>query len=176
MSKKLLLHSCCGPCSTSVIERLKDDYELSVFFYNPNIMDEEEYEKRRQAQLKVVEKYKIPFIEGDKDTDMYLEKIKGLEDEPEGGSRCRECFELRLEVTAKLAAELDFDAFATTLSVSPHKSYKDIAEIGNRLEAQFGPEFLKDDFKKKAGFQRSTQLSKEMELYRQEFCGCEFSR
>lgn len=176
MKKKLLLHSCCGPCSTSVIERLKDEYELEVFFYNPNIMDPEEYEKRRQAQGQVIEKFGVPYIEGAKDTDVYLEKIKGLEGEPEGGSRCRECFELRLEVTAKLAAEMGFDIFATTLSVSPHKSYKLVLEIGSRLADEFGLEFLEEDFKKKAGFQRSNQMSKEMELYRQSFCGCEFSR
>ena len=176
MKKKLLLHSCCGPCSTSVIERLKDDYELEVFFYNPNIMDPEEYEKRRQAQKQVVEFFGVPYIEGDKDTQVYLEKIKGLEEEAEGGSRCRKCFELRLQVTAKLAVEKGFDAFASTLSVSPHKSYKDIAEIGNSLAHELGLEFLNEDFKKKAGFQRSTQLAKEMELYRQRFCGCEFSR
>lgn len=176
MKKKLLLHSCCGPCSTSVIERLKADYELKVFFYNPNIMDEEEYEKRRLAQKQVIEAFGVPYIEGDKNTDIYLEKIKGLEKEPEGGKRCLECFDLRLQVTAKMAAELGFDIYTSTLSVSPHKSHKEIVEIGKKWAEEVGLEFLQEDFKKQAGFQRSTQLSKEMELYRQRFCGCEFSR
>ncbi len=179
MTKRLLLHSCCGPCSSSVIERILEeykDYELTVFFYNPNIMDDEEYEKRQEAQRRVIEEYGVKYIEGNKNTELYLERIEGFEKEPEGGLRCDKCFELRLETTAKLAGDMGFDSFATTLSVSPHKNYKKILDIGKQLEKIYGVDFFSEDFKKKAGFQRSIELSKEMGLYRQNFCGCEFSK
>lgn len=185
MRKKLLLHSCCGPCSTAVIERLLADYEITVFFYNPCITDPEEYEKRKLNQIKFIEAVnknadcesgRVNFIEGEFEPEKYLERVKGLEEEPEGGARCTECFRMRLEKTASYAEHHGYPIFGTTLTVSPHKNYQLISEIGRGLAEEHGVEFLDMDFKKKAGFQRSVQLSKEYGLYRQDYCGCEFSR
>lgn len=179
----LLLHSCCGPCSTSVIERLAADYEITVFYYNPCITDNGEYIKRRDEQIRFIDEYngsgncvsKIRFMEGRYDPENYLEKASPLADEPEGGKRCVVCFSMRLEETARTASEMAFRYFTTTLTVSPHKDYDVISEIGNRMAIRYKVEFLDMDFKKKAGFQRSVQLSREYNLYRQNFCGCEFS-
>ena len=185
MRKQLLLHSCCGPCSTAVIERLIQDYEITVFFYNPCITDVEEYEKRKLNQIKFItainqkaetEFGRVNFIEGDYEPDEFLEKTKGLENEPEGGERCTVCFRQRLTKTAAYAARHGYPTFGTTLTVSPHKNYKLISEIGNSLAEEYGNEFLDMDFKKKAGFQRSVQLSKEYDLYRQDYCGCCYSK
>lgn len=181
---ELLLHSCCGPCSTAVIERLMPDYKITVFYFNPCITDREEYEKRKANQKDFIDKFnretpcvgKVKFIEGDYEPEKYLELVNGFETEPEGGARCKLCFRQRLEETAKKAKSLEFDLFTTTLSVSPHKDYLLISEIGKELEKEYGVEFLDADFKKKAGFQRSIQLSKKHGLYRQDYCGCEFSK
>lgn len=174
---KLLLHSCCGPCSTSVLERLLDDYDITVFFYNPNITDPEEYEKRKASQINFLNSYgkSIDFMEGDYDVESFYKGVKGLENEPEGGRRCIKCFRLRLKETAKMAKMLGIKNFSTTLSVSPHKSYQDIKAIGTEYEEK-DLNFLKEDFKKKDGFSRSIQLSKEYGLYRQSYCGCKFSK
>ena len=180
----LLLHSCCGPCSTAVIERLVDDYDITVFFYNPCITDREEYERRKENQIRFIEYYnlhlggtaKVNFIEGDYDPETYFDAVKGHEAEPEGGSRCTICFTQRLETTAEAAKLGGFPLFTTTLTVSPHKNYPLISAIGKRAAEEYGVEFLDLDFKKKAGFQRSIQMSKEYELYRQNYCGCEFSK
>ncbi len=180
--RRLLLHSCCGPCSTSVIERLAGEYEITLFFYNPNITDPVEYEKRKTAQLQFLQRYNedrtegnpVEFMEGRYDTECFYRAAAGLESEPEGGERCAKCFELRLSETAVQALNSGFDCFGTTLSVSPHKNYALICQIGSRL-AGGDLAFLEADFKKKAGFQRSIQLSKEYGLYRQNYCGCEFS-
>lgn len=179
----LLLHSCCGPCSTACIERLVGTYKITVFFYNPNITDRAEYEKRRSAQIQFIEKYntklaeedKIEFIEGEYIPEEFFCVAKGLEEEPEGGSRCTECFRLRLERTAQAAIRTGNTIFGTTLTVSPHKNFGLISAIGCELANKYKLEFLDMDFKKKAGFQRSIQLSKEYGLYRQNYCGCEFS-
>jgi predicted adenine nucleotide alpha hydrolase (AANH) superfamily ATPase len=185
MRKHLLLHSCCGPCSTAVIERLAADYEITVFFYNPCITDAQEYEKRKLNQLKFIEAVNkkagcesgcINFIEGDYEPDKFLQRVRGLEDEPEGGKRCTACFSMRLEKTAAYAARHGYPIFGTTLTVSPHKNYQLISRIGLELAEEYGVEFLDMDFKKQAGFQRSVQLSKEYGLYRQDYCGCDFSR
>lgn len=180
----LLLHSCCGPCSTSVIERLAPDYDLTVYFYNPCITEQEEYEKRRENQIAFIEKYnlylgsagKIDFIEGDYEPELYFEKVKGYEKEAEGGARCTICFRMRLEKTAAFAKVKGYPLFATTLTVSPHKNYPLISAIGKECQEKYEVEFLDLDFKKKAGFQRSIQMSKEYGLYRQNYCGCEFSK
>ena len=180
----LLLHSCCGPCSTAVIERLVDDYDITVFFYNPCITDREEYERRKEHQIRFLEHYNlhlggtatVQFIEGDYDPEKYFEAVKGHEEEPEGGSRCTICFNKRLEKTAEAAKLGGFSLFTTTLTVSPHKNYPLISAIGKRAAEEYDVEFLDLDFKKKAGFQRSIQMSKEYELYRQNYCGCEFSK
>jgi hypothetical protein len=181
---KVLLHSCCGPCSTAVIERLFGDYRITVFYYNPCITENDEYEKRKQEQIRFIyefnkdldEDQRVRYIEGAYKPEEYLELVTGLETEPEGGARCTVCFRQRLEETARIAKEYDFDFFASTLTVSPHKNYALIAEIGRDCEKKYGVSFLDMDFKKKAGFQRSIQLSKEHHLYRQNYCGCKFSK
>lgn len=181
---KLMLHSCCGPCSTAVIERLLGEYEITIFFYNPNITDSEEYEKRKAAQIKFINEFnqkaqdedKVKFIEGEYIPDEFFRAVKGLEEEPEGGKRCTECFKLRLERTAAEAKLNGFDCFGTTLTVSPHKNYPLISEIGREFSLSYGLSFLDMDFKKKAGYQRSVELSKEYGLYRQNYCGCGFSK
>lgn len=180
----LLLHSCCGPCSTSVIERLVRAYKITVFFYNPNITDEEEYLKRKEVQLQFIEGYNqspnkvdtIFFLEGPYNFSRFKEISAGLEKEPEGGKRCTECFRLRLEKTAETAKMWGSDYFATTLTVSPHKNCTLINKIGMDLAIRYGLNYLAEDFKKKAGYQRSIELSKDYGLYRQQFCGCEYSK
>lgn len=173
--KKLLLHSCCGPCSTVCIERLKDNYDVVVFYYNPNIYPYEEYEKRKVEQKKVCEHFGIKFIDGDYNEEKWLEYVKGLEAEREGGARCEKCFFYRLEETAKRAKALGFDIFGTTLTVSPHKSTPIINMVGKQISEKCGIEFLEESFKKKDGYLRSINLSKELSLYRQNYCGCRFS-
>lgn len=181
---RLLLHSCCGPCSTACIERVLPDYKVTVFFYNPNITDREEYEKRKESQIKFINLYneklpeedRVEFIEGEYMPEEFFEAARGLEAEPEGGARCTECFKLRLERTAQAAYRTGNNLFGTTLTVSPHKNYNLVSAIGCELANKYGLEFLDLDFKKKAGFQRSIQMSKEYGLYRQNYCGCEFSK
>ena len=181
---RLLLHSCCGPCSTACVERLAPAYKVTVFFYNPNITEREEYEKRRQAQIDFLRQYneklppddRIEFIEGEYAPEEFFARAAGLESEPEGGLRCTECFRLRLERTAQAALRTGNQLFGTTLTVSPHKSYSLVSAIGCALASQYGLEFLDVDFKKRAGFQRSIQMSREYGLYRQNYCGCEFSK
>ena len=182
--RRVLLHSCCGPCSTACIERLLPDYKVTVFFYNPNITDPEEYEKRKANQIKFIEAFnqevpeedKVVFIEGEYLPEDFFDVAQGLEDCPEGGERCTECFKLRLDRTARAAVVMGYPIFGTTLTVSPHKNYQLISCIGTKLGDVYGLEFLDMDFKKKAGFQRSIELSKKYELYRQNYCGCEFSK
>ena len=181
---RLLLHSCCGPCSTACIERLLPDYNVTVFFYNPNITDREEYEKRKEAQLKFINLYneklsdkdKIQFIEGEYLPEEFYDVASEYASEPEGGVRCTECFKLRLERTAQAALRTGNTVFGTTLTVSPHKNSNLISALGWELSVKYNLEFLDMDFKKKAGFQRSIQMSKEYGLYRQNYCGCEFSK
>lgn len=181
---RLLLHSCCGPCSTACIERLIGDYKITVFFYNPNITDREEYELRKENQIKflniynekVPEEDKVEFIEGEYITEEFYNVARGLEQELEGGNRCTECFKLRMDRTALAALRTGNNIFGTTLTVSPHKNYNLISAIGCELAEKYGLEFLDIDFKKKAGFQRSIQMSKEYGLYRQNYCGCSFSK
>ncbi len=181
---ELLLHSCCGPCSTAVIERLISRYRLTVFYYNPNITEKAEYEKRRETQKAYLEVCNqclppddwIRFLEGTYDPQRYFELVRGLEGEPEGGARCTVCFRMRLAETAAEAKRLGFTHFTTTLSVSPHKNFPLIAALGESIGAEQGVSFLAEDFKKKAGYQRSVELSREWGLYRQNFCGCEFAK
>ncbi|XVG95187.1 epoxyqueuosine reductase QueH [Eubacteriales bacterium KG127] len=178
----VLLHSCCGPCSTSVIERLVPDYNIVVYFYNPNIDDEGEYEKRKATQKEFINEYNqlnktcIAFVEGDYDREKFYFAVEGLEKEPEGGMRCPICFKLRLDKTADKAIEMGIAMFATTLTVSPHKNYRMISAIGREIARGKNLEFLDLDFKKKAGFQKSIEMSKEYDLYRQNYCGCSFAK
>lgn len=179
----MLLHSCCGPCSTAVIERLVERYELTVYFYNPNITNEQEYIKRFNTEKQFIDAYNLTLPpdmqvilkEGIYDPENFLMHVRGLENEPENGQRCTKCFELRMRKTAEEAERLGFDTFATTLSVSPHKNTDRINKIGYELEEHFRPSFLDESFKKKDGFKRSIELSKEFGLYRQNYCGCRFS-
>lgn len=181
--KKLLLHSCCGPCSTAVTERLIDRFDVTVYFYNPNITNEGEYIKRLNTQCEFLEKFnrglpqdtQIKLREAAYDPEGFIHAVKGLENEPENGNRCTRCFMYRLERTAFEAFNNEFDMFASTLSVSPHKNTAVINDIGYELSNRTGIEFLDENFKKKDGFKRSTELSKEYNLYRQNFCGCIFS-
>lgn len=173
--QKLLLHSCCGPCSTVCIERLKENFDLTVFYYNPNIYPEEEYIKRKENQKKVCAFFNISIIDGDYDEKKWLDFIKGLEGEKEGGARCEKCFYFRLNETALKAKEGGFDIFGTTLTVSPHKSTLIINKVGKEIEEKYGIMYLEESFKKKDGYLRSINLSKELSLYRQNYCGCRFS-
>ena len=180
----LLLHSCCGPCSTAVIERLAEEFEITVFFYNPCITDEEEYIRRRDNQKKFLKAFnesrigrnRVRLIEGPYNPGAFMKIAAGLETEPEGGRRCEACFLQRLEKTAETAQMTGKDYFGTTLTVSPHKSYRKISEIGRSIALRYGLSFLDRDFKKKDGFKRSIELSKKYGLYRQDYCGCEFSK
>lgn len=180
----LLLHSCCGPCSTAVVERLVDEFDVTIFFYNPCITDEDEYRRRKEAQLKFIEKFneemtgeaRISFKEGEYRPTEFFKAVEGLEAEPEGGARCSVCFTQRLEKTAETAALCGYDYFGTTLTVSPHKNYKLISGIGRDIALRYGLSFLDRDFKKKDGFKRSIELSRKYELYRQNYCGCEYSK
>lgn len=173
---KLLLHSCCGPCSSSVIERLRDYFDITVIYYNPNIEPKVEYEKRKSEQLRLLNELGIKFMDIDYLNNEYHEKIKGYENEPENGLRCPLCFDLRLDKTASKAKENNFDYFGTTLTVSPHKNSKIINEIGLKLEEKYGVKFLLSDFKKEDGYKRSIELSKKYDLYRQDYCGCLYSK
>lgn len=175
----LLLHSCCGPCSTYVLEYLTQYFDVTLLFYNPNIYPEEEYNKRLENQHKVIEKYSdcscVKIIDLPYKHDEFLDSVIGLESEAEGGARCLECFRLRMEKTAQIALEKCFDYFTTTLSVSPHKNSFVLNELGKEFSEKFGVKYLYSDFKKREGYKRSIELSKEFQLYRQEYCGCEFS-
>ena len=174
---KLALHSCCGPCSTYVLEYLTQYFNVTLFFYNPNIHPETEYKTRLDAQKQVCERFCVKLIECDYDADTFFIKTKGLESETEGGARCTVCFELRLAHTIEKAMKMGgFDYVATTLTVSPHKNAPLINEIGERLTLNENINWLPSDFKKKNGYLRSIQLSKEFEIYRQDYCGCIFSK
>ena len=175
-NNKLLLHSCCGPCSTAVVERLKDHFDITVLYYNPNIEPIDEYLKRKEEQLKVLKEYNIKFKDIDYLNEEYRKKVIGYEKEPENGSRCHICYELRLEKTAILAKENNFDYFATTLTVSPYKNARVINEIGLKLQDKYGVKYLLSDFKKEDGYKKSIELSKKYNLYRQDYCGCLFSK
>ena len=176
----LLLHSCCGPCSSYCIEVLSKHFNVTVLWYNPNIQPLGEHNLRLENQIKLIENMKTPnpvsILELPYDDGEFLDAVKGLELEPEGGARCEKCFILRLEKTAQIAKERGFDFFTTTLTVSPHKNAPLINEIGFNLGEKYGLSFLPSDFKKKNGYKRSIELSKEYLLYRQGYCGCSFSR
>lgn len=179
--KKILLQSCCAPCSTAVIERLADEFDITILYYNPNIYPEAEYLKRKNEELKYIDIYnlkndnKIKFLDCDYESDVFYSKTKGFEAEREGGARCAICFRLRLEKTARLAKNNGFDIFGTTLTVSPHKNAELINAIGRELSLEYQIEYLQSNFKKQNGYKRSVELSKENDLYRQNYCGCEFA-
>ena len=175
----LLLHSCCGPCSSYCIEYLSQFFSITVFYYNPNIYPDEEYYHRVKEQQRFINefpaKHKVSFIEGDYDTDRFYEMAKGLENEPEKGARCHKCYDLRLRRTAEVALEKGFDFFTTTLTISPMKDSQILNEIGFSIAKELGARWLPSDFKKKEGYKRSTELSREYNMYRQDYCGCVYS-
>ena len=175
--EKLLLHSCCAPCSSACLERLKEVFDVTVLYYNPNIDEREEYEKRKAEQLRFLQETGwATFIDCDHEPQAFTQMAQGLENEPERGKRCYLCYALRLEKTAKVAKENGFAWFCTTLSLSPYKNATWLNEIGENLEKEYGVKYLISDFKKKGGYARSIQLSNQYQLYRQNFCGCRFSK
>lgn len=200
--KTLLLHSCCAPCSSYCLSYLARYFQITVFYYNPNITEKEEYQKRVEEQKRLIHEFnkkfyvksketpdmeqemddqylsffKISFVEGDYDPERFYEMAKGLENAKEGGQRCFLCYEMRQRKAAIYAKAHGFDFFTTTLSVSPHKNADKLNEIGVRISKEYGIPYLISDFKKKGGYQKSIELSKEYQLYRQNYCGCEFSK
>ncbi len=178
--KSLLLHVCCAPCSSYVLEYLNEYFDITVYFYNPNIDDEREYRYRADEEKRLISEMPmvnpVQFAEGDYDVEKFLEMSRGLEDAPEGGARCMKCYELRLEAAAKYAKNNGFDMFTTTLSISPLKNSRALNLIGEKLSEKYGVDYLYSDFKKKNGYKRSVELSAQYKLYRQSFCGCSFSK
>lgn len=172
---KVLLHSCCAPCSSHVVTLLKEYFDVTVLYYNPNIYPLEEYLKRKNEQIKLLEILNIPIMDIDYNHNEFKENVKGLEDEKEGGARCNKCFALRLEKTAILAQLNQFEYFCTTLTVSPYKNSQIINKMGAILEQKYNVKYLYSDFKKKEGYKKSIELSKKYDLYRQHYCGCEYS-
>ena len=176
----LLLHSCCAPCSSYVLKYLSDFFKITLVYYNPNIFPEDEYRKRVSEQARLINelpvKNPITFIEAKYDPQTFFDKVKGLEKEPEGGARCTVCYEMRMREAAIYAKEGGFDYFTTTLSISPLKNAQKINDIGCALAKEFGVKHLPSDFKKKEGYKQSVQLSAEYNLYRQNFCGCVYSK
>jgi epoxyqueuosine reductase len=181
LKKTLLLHSCCAPCSTVAIERLNNEFEITVYFYNPNIYPIEEYNKRKNEQINFINNYnlrnkmEIKFIDGDYNDKDFYKAIVGYENEPEMGMRCERCIELRLETSAKLAININVEKFATTLSISPYKDTKSINEIGNKMANKYNISFLENNFKEDDGYKKSIEISKDYSIYRQKYCGCKYS-
>lgn len=174
--KTILLHSCCGPCSSAVLERLNNYFDITVLYYNPNIEPKEEYLKRKQVQIDLLNKLNIKYMEIDYLNEEYHNKVIGYENEPENGKRCHICYKLRLEKTALLAKQNNYDYFGTTLTVSPYKNSQIINHLGQELENKYNIKYLLSDFKKEEGYKRSIELSKEYNLYRQNYCGCLYSK
>lgn len=175
----LLLHCCCAPCSSAVLERLANDFKITLFYYNPNISLKQEYQKRIDELKRFVKEFplanEVQFLLADYDPTIFFQLTKGLEKEKEGGKRCYVCYEMRLKETALMAKKMHFDYFTTTLSISPYKNASWLNEIGQRLSHDLGIGYLYADFKKKDGYKRSIILSKEYHLYRQDYCGCSYS-
>jgi len=176
MKPKLLLHICCAPCSTHVVELLKEDYDLAGYFYNPNIHPESEYLRREDEIKKYARKIGLELTCAEYDDARWFEMTKGMENAPEGGERCFLCYRMRLEKAAQYAKEHGYQFLTTTLSISPHKNAEKINEIGSEVASKYGLQFYTADFKKRGGFDRSIRMSKEAGLYRQSYCGCIFSQ
>ena len=184
--KKILLHACCAPCTVGVYEQLKDNFNVTLFWYNPNIFPKAEHDRRLNELLNLCDEKNIRIIVGDYDWSeehgYWLQVIKGLEKEPERGERCEVCYKMRLEATAAIAAQAndhhegEFDFFAAELSISPHKNSEAINEIGKKVAEEFGLKYFEADFKKNDGFLKASKISKTLKLYRQDYCGCEFSK
>lgn len=176
----LLLHACCAPCSSYVLEYLSDYFKITVLYYNPNISPRSEYDIRAEELKRLIDemtfKHPVKLVVGEYEPEKFYAMAEGMEELPEGGERCFRCYYQRLIYTAKLAKEQDFDYFTTTLSISPLKNAAKLNEIGRELSKQYGVEYLLSDFKKKNGYKRSVELSVEHNLYRQNYCGCVFSK
>ena len=176
----VLLHSCCAPCSSHVIDTLTKNFDITILYYNPNIEPYEEYLKRKEEEIRFINEYpnknKLDIIDCDYDNDLFKEMSKGLENEPERGARCIKCYYLRLDKTANIASELKYDFFGTTLTVSPLKNSNKLNEIGLLLQEKYNIKYLVSDFKKKEGYKHSIELAKEYNLYRQDYCGCIYSK
>ncbi|MBE9502614.1 MAG: epoxyqueuosine reductase QueH [Proteobacteria bacterium] len=173
---KMLLHLCCAPCSSYVIEQLNAHFDLKLYFYDPNIHPREEYVRRKEEAKEHAKKQGIEFFEGAYDVERWYELTTGHEDDPEKGKRCSLCYDMRLHESARFAREIKCDYFTTVLSISPHKDAKRINETGFSLSREFGIKYLPADFKKKEGFKKSLELSRKYSFYRQDYCGCEFSQ
>ena len=176
VKEAFLLHCCCAPCFTHPVQVLSETHDVTAFFYNPNIQPEKEYRAREEEIRRLAKKWSINLIVGDYDVDAWHELVEGLEQEPEGGRRCEVCYRMRMERTVQAARDRGFDRFGMTLSISPHKRADTINRIGKELEAEYGISFFEADFKKKDGFRISCRISEEEHLYRQDYCGCLFSR
>ena len=176
----LLLHSCCAPCSSYVLEYLAPYFNICDFYYNPNISPKQEYEDRKDELMRLISEMglstQVTFLEGAYQPEDFFAMAKGMEDLPEGGERCFKCYEMRLRESAKIAKEQGAEYFATTLTISPLKNAQKLNEIGERLAEEYGVKYLSSDFKKKNGYKRSVELSAQYELYRQNYCGCVFSK
>ena len=176
----ILLHSCCAPCSSHVIDVLSKNFNITILYYNPNIEPYEEYLKRKEEEIRFIKEYdntnRLDIIDCDYDTEKYHELVKGLEDCKEGGNRCFKCYRMRLEYTAIKAKELNYDYFGTTLTVSPYKNSQKLNEIGEELEKKYNIKYLYSDFKKNNGYKHSIEMSKEYNLYRQNYSGCIYSQ
>lgn len=174
----LLLHTCCAPCSSSVITRLANHFNITILYYNPNIEPEEEYILRKEEQIRFLKEINlnIKFLDCDYENEKFKNISKGLENLPEGGFRCHECYKLRLKKTGELAKNLKYDYFGTTLTVSPYKNSQVLNKIGEELESELNVKYLYSDFKKKEGYKKSIELSKKYNLYRQNYCGCTYSK
>ena len=177
---RLLLHSCCAPCSSYVLEYLSKYFEITVFYYNPNIYPPEEFDYRSGEQVRLVEAMdfvnSVDVVNCEYDSQSFYTAVRGLEEAPEGGERCLQCFRLRLSKTAEYAKDNGYDYFTTTLSISPHKNAQVLNAVGGEMEQKYGVRYLYSDFKKKEGYKRSIALSAEYDLYRQNFCGCIYSK
>lgn len=176
MRPKMLLHTCCAPCSTHVLELLREAFDLTLYFYDPNIHPGEEYDLRRDEIRSYAEYSRIPFIEGPYDIERWFDITKGREADREGAERCFICYEMRMRGAARFASDSGFEYFGTVLSISPHKDARKINEIGASLSGEYGIKYLEADFKKRDGFKKSVALSREHGLYRQDYCGCVYSR
>ncbi len=175
MKKKLLLHSCCGPCSSGVIDQLTDEYDVTLYYYNPNIHPAEEYQLRLSEQQRYADIAGVKVLPAEYKPEEYFDATQGLQDEPEGGKRCYECFKLRLLHTAEYARKHGFDVFTSTMSVSPYKNFEVLNDIGKWASEQTGVPYLWANFKKHDGYLHSIQNSKKFNLYRQHYCGCVYS-
>ncbi|MEK7850415.1 MAG: epoxyqueuosine reductase QueH [Deltaproteobacteria bacterium] len=173
---EMLLHTCCAPCSTYVLELLMEVFDLTLYFYDPNIHPKEEYEKRRDEMRGYAERFSIHFVEGPYDVERWFESTMAHKKDAEGSGRCLICYEMRLRETARFAGDNGFEYFGTVLSISPHKRAEKINEIGLSLAKEYGIKYLEADFKKRDGFKKSIELSRRYGLYRQDYCGCVYSK